>query len=70
MAGSETQSGVGSSAHYQQNVVANIRLKCLEYANSLNRDAAEVVDRARVFEAYVLDAPQNPPKTRNARFGK
>lgn len=61
MSAPEKQQVVGGESLPPQNLVANIRLKCLEYANSLNRDTADVVERARAFEAYVLGAPQAKP---------
>lgn len=34
-----------------------IRLECLRLANVPGRDPQEVVTRAKVFEAYVIDKP-------------
>lgn len=34
-----------------------VRLECLRLANVTGRDPSEIVTRAKVFEAYVIDKP-------------
>lgn len=50
----------GLDAPQAQNVVASIRLKCLELANSLNREPQDVVGRAKQYEKYVLGSSAQP----------